>query len=132
MNEKSNDRIDYLKSGRYPAPSGNSVQLLQKLHNEKKLVAAICFAPQFLGRAGILDSHSFTTSCPEEHIKSLGVKNPYPRQNYIEKRVVTDGNVITAKGYAFVDFAIAVCDWFGIIKSNEEREKLIQDFKGSD
>lgn len=107
-------------------------ELLQKLHSEKKLVAAICFAPQFLGRAGILGRHAFTTSCSEEHIKSLGVKNPYPRENYVEKRVVTDGNVITAKGYAFVDFAIAVMDWFGIIRSSEERAKLIQDFKGSD
>ena len=83
-------------------------QLICKIDAEKKLLAAICFGPQYLGRAGILDQHRFTTSCSEETIQSLGVSDPYPRKNYVEARVVRDEHVITAKGSAFVDFAFAI------------------------
>jgi putative intracellular protease/amidase len=88
--------------------------LICKIDAEKKLLAAICFGPQYLGRAGILDQHRFTTSCSEETIQSLGVSDPYPRKNYVEARVVRDEHVITAKGSAFVDFAFAVADYLGI------------------
>lgn len=86
-----------------------------------KLVAAICFAPQFLGRIGILDNFKYTTSCSEEKIKSLGVKDPFNRFNYIESRTVICKNLITAKGYAFVDFSIAVCDYLNIFESDAQK-----------
>ncbi len=54
-------------------------QLIRKIHAEKKLVAAICFGPQYLGRAGILDDHRFTTSCSVDHIKSLQVSRSLPQ-----------------------------------------------------
>jgi putative intracellular protease/amidase len=89
-------------------------RLIQKLDGEGKLLAAICFGPQYLGRAGVLDRHPFTTSCSVEKIQALGVPDPYPRRNYVEERVVCDGNLITAKGHAFVDFAFAIADYLGI------------------
>ena len=89
-------------------------QLICKIDAEKKLLAAICFGPQYLGRAGILDQHRFTTSCSEETIQSLGVPDPYPRKNFVEARVVRDEHVITAKGSAFVDFAFAIADYLDI------------------
>jgi putative intracellular protease/amidase len=89
-------------------------RLLQQLDRERKLLAAICFGPQYLGRAGVLDIRRFTTSCAEETIHSLGVSDPYPRQNYVEARMVRDGHVITAKGSAFVDFAFAIADCLGV------------------
>ncbi len=89
-------------------------RLIQKLDAEHKLLAAICFGPQYLGRAGVLDRHPFTTSCSADKIQALGVADPYPRQQYVEARVVCDGNVITAKGHAFVDFAFAIADYLGI------------------
>jgi putative intracellular protease/amidase len=102
--------------------------LIQHLDREKKLLAAICFAPQYLGRAGILDHHRFTTSCSEDTIKSLQVPDPYPRHNFVEDRVVCDRHVITAKGSAFVDFAFAVCDYLDIYSGrNEEKARLYQE-----
>ncbi len=92
-----------------------------------RLVAAICFAPQFLGRAGILDHYQYTTSCSPEKIKQLGVSDPYPRQNYIMARCVTDRNLITAQGYAFVDFALCVCDYLHIFENETQRyEQLLR------
>jgi len=99
--------------------------LIRKIHDEKKLVAAICFGPQYLGRAGILDTHQYTTSCSIDKIKSLQVPDPFPRNNYVEARVVRDENVITAKGRAFVDFAFAVVDYLDIFSGrNAEKEDL--------
>jgi len=100
-------------------------RLIGKLNSENKLLAAICFGPQHLGRAGILDDRRYTTSCSEATIKSLQVPDPFPRRNYVEARVVRDGNVITSKGGAFVDFAFAVFDYLDIFSGRTaEKERL--------
>ena len=90
--------------------------LIQEMDSQGKLLAAICFGPQFLGRAGVLDRHLYTTSCSEETILQLGVQDPFPRQNFRLGRVVRDGHVITAQGHAPVDFAAQVCRYFGVYK----------------
>ena len=114
-----------------PQPEGLT-ELIRKIHAEKKLVAAICFGPQYLGRAGILDEHRFTTSCSEDTIKSLQVADPYPRKNYLEDRVVRDENVITAKGSAFVDFAFAICEHLNISSSRkQEMARLYAEIMGN-
>jgi putative intracellular protease/amidase len=102
--------------------------LIVKLDHEKKLLAAICFGPQYLGRAGVLDHHPFTTSCSEDKIRSLQVPDPYPRHNYVEARVVCHEHVITAKGRAFVDFAFAIFDYLDVFSGrNGEKDALYQD-----
>lgn len=103
-------------------------QLIRKIHQEKKLLAAICFGPHYLGRAGVLDERHYTTSCSVDTIKSLQVPDPFPRNNYVEARVVCDENVITAKGSAFVDFAFAIADYLDIYSGrNAEKEGLYKE-----
>lgn len=97
--------------------------LANRLVAEGKLVAAICFGPQFLGRAGILHNYLFTTSCSEEKIKSLGCEEPYYRPNYRKERVVIDRNVITAWGEAFVDFAFVVGNYLCIFESKAQLDE---------
>ncbi|MBN1868709.1 DJ-1/PfpI family protein [Candidatus Sumerlaeota bacterium] len=104
-------------------------ELIRKIHGEGGLLAAICFAPQFLGRAGILDDHSFTTSCSEENIEGLGVLDPFPRRNFVDRRVVRDANVLTAQGRAFVDFAFGVCDYLHAFDSPAKMEAMHRDIK---
>ena len=94
-----------------------------------KLVAAICFAPQFLGRAGILSQYRFTTSCSAQKIRQLGVADPFYRENEVDVRCHTDRNVITAKGYAFVDFALAVCDTLQIFETKQLRYEQLERVK---
>ncbi|BCN31886.1 DJ-1/PfpI family protein [Anaeromicropila herbilytica] len=74
------------------------IELIQKLDKDKKLICAICAAPEFLAIAGILDNHSYTTTLDENHYKENGLKNPFPFENYLERNVVRHGNIITAKG----------------------------------
>ncbi len=102
--------------------------LITKLDQEKKLLAAICNGPQYLGRAGILDRITYTTSYGIENVPPLAVAEPFPRQNYIDKRVVQEGHVLTAKGRAFVDFAFAIFDYFDIYAGRQaEKARLYAD-----
>ncbi len=96
-------------------------QIASEMILKGKLVAAICFAPQFLGRAGILQHYKYTTSCSEEKIKQLGCEDPYYRPKYVEARTVVDRNLITAKGYAFVDFTGLVCDYLNVFESEQQK-----------
>jgi putative intracellular protease/amidase len=98
-------------------------KLAVEMVQSNKLVAAICFGPQFLGRAEILKDYKFTTSCSKEKIDQLGCVDPFYRENFEMSRVVIDRNVITAQGYAFVDFAIAVCDYLKIFDSELQKEE---------
>lgn len=106
--------------------------LCQAMAAQGKLVAAICFGPQFLGRAGLLRGRSYTTSCSPEKIRELGVADPFPRESYRPARVVQDGNLITAQGYAFVDFAAAVCRYLHVFSSPEQEYDQLGRVKESD
>lgn len=99
--------------------------LAKRLTEEGKLVGAICFGPQFLGRAGILDTYTFTTSCSPEKVRSFHTWDPYNWKNFVQARVHRDRNVITAQGYAFVDFAKAVCAYLHVFSSAEEEYEMI-------
>ncbi len=94
--------------------------LIREMDRQKKLLAAICFGPQFLARAGALDGRAFATSCTPEHIAALGVEDPFPREGWQMRRVVRDGHVITAQGHAFVDFAMAVCRYLNVYRDEEQ------------
>ena len=94
--------------------------LIRRMDAQGKLLAAICFGPQFLGRAGVLDHRRFTTSCTPDHIAALGVDDPFPRRNQVDRRVVRDGSVITAQGHAFIDFAIEICRYLNVYATPEQ------------
>jgi putative intracellular protease/amidase len=103
-------------------------KLIIKLDQEEKMLAAICHGPQYLGRAGLLDKRKFTTSCSLERINKLGEEDPFPRENYVDQRVVKDGHVITAHGRAFVDFSFEIFDYLDVYQGKyEEREQLFKD-----
>ena len=104
----------------------NSIcDLIQETIKHNKLVAVICFAPQFLGRAGVLAEYQFTTSCSAEKISQLGVDDPFNWDNYLHQRIVVDRNLITAQGFAFVDFAIEVCKYLNVFESDLQLEQQL-------
>jgi len=106
-------------------------RLIRAIDGEQKLLAAVCFGPQYLGRAGILARHRYTTSCTPAHIQLLLAPDPFPRENYVEARIVRDGNVITSKGDAFVDFAFAICDYLDVFAGkHEERDRIYTEMMG--
>ena len=46
-------------------------------------------------------------------------------ENYLNQRTVVDRNVITAQGFAFVDFAVEVCKYLHIFESELQLEQQL-------
>lgn len=109
------------------------IELIQKLNAQNKLLAGICGAGTFfLARAGILNKVSYTTPITrwtEKHMEVFGDADPFPRENYIEKRVVVDKNVITALGTGFIDFSVAICSWLQLFESEEDKQQFMKLYK---
>ncbi|MFW9827274.1 MAG: DJ-1/PfpI family protein [Candidatus Thorarchaeota archaeon] len=112
-------------------PGGNDriikpelIKLVKKLNEEKKMLAAICAGPEFLAKIGVLNGVKYTASAPPEEYKEKKEEDPFPREKYIEDRVVQDGNIITAQGHAFVDFALTIWDWFNLYDNEKEKKEL--------
>jgi len=104
------------------------IELINKLHSKNKLIAAICAAPEFLAKAGILQNHKYTTTINEESRNKM--KDLFPSENFIDKRVVVDKNVITAVGSAYREFGISILDYFESFDNEEERKSYIEMYKG--
>lgn len=74
--------------------------LLELMHNNNKLICAICAAPSILGKRGYLKGKK-ATCYPEFDYCLDGA--------YTGARVETDGNIITSKGMGTaMDFALAI------------------------
>ena len=99
-------------------------QLVNKLNNEKKLIAAICAGPVYLAKMGFLNSRKYTTSLDPQYFEENNEIDPFPRDTYVDARVVQDDNLITAKWHAFIDFALEISDWFNLYDYDSEKEEL--------
>ena len=109
------------------------IELIQGLNAKGKLLGAICAGPRFLAKAGVLDNAKYTTSIAqwtEKHVEQFKENDPFPRENFVFQRVIRDGNIVTAQGVAFVDFAIEVCDWFSLFDDEEDKNNFSKDIRG--
>jgi len=97
--------------------------LVKILHKQKKLIAAICGGPEFLAKIGILDGKKYTTSNYPHEYEEKNEVDPFPRETFVEARVVRDENIITAKGNAFVDFTLEIWDWLDMYDYETEKEE---------
>lgn len=72
---------------------------VKEFNDRGKLVAAICYSPILLAKAGVIDNRKATVYPGKEG------QIPYPRG----EKVVIDGNVITSQGPGTaIDFALAI------------------------
>lgn len=111
-------------------PDQNEIcPVIQYMEKTGKLVAALCFAPQFLGRAGILNEHRFTTTCSRQYIEKIGCEDPFYWDNYEEKRIVVDRNILTANGLAFVDMAEKMSELFCVFESDDARKAYFDEIR---
>ncbi|MEE9377711.1 MAG: DJ-1/PfpI family protein [Candidatus Lokiarchaeia archaeon] len=103
-------------------------KLIKQLNEEKKLLAAICAGPEFLAKSGILKGKNYTTSAEPQAYKEKNEVDPFPRETYVKTRLIQDGNIITAQGYAFADFALKIWDWYDLYDYDGEKEELKKQF----
>ncbi|MGL5756859.1 MAG: DJ-1 family glyoxalase III [Paraclostridium sp.] len=87
--------------------SKNVEKLVKKFNNDKKIIAAICAAPEALESFGILENKN-CTSYP-------GFIKNKDKVNYIEDKVVVeDDNIITSRGPATaIEFGLAILKKLG-------------------
>ena len=105
-------------------------ELIRKLDGQGKLLAAICAGPVFLARAGILQGRKFTHSADAADLARFDASDPFPACGFTGGGVVRDGNVITAPGNLFVDFAGEIMERLGLFSGPQDREEWSKEFKG--
>jgi putative intracellular protease/amidase len=77
---------------------------IKKSYTEGKLVGAICDATVFLGMNGLLNEKKHTSNTREDLI-SAAQGNYTGNENYLDEQAVRDGNLITANGTGYLEFA---------------------------
>ena len=83
-----------------------NIRFLEQFRGDDDLViASISSSPLLLGKAGLLESKKFTHGVFEEFLDAFPVM---PREGVVRTYLVEDGNLITAYGGAFREFAAAV------------------------
>ena len=112
--------------------NGNNQKIIDRIkENPDFIVAAICGATAALADNGILDSRKHTGN-GKEYLKMF-CKN-YKGENFYEyKPVVVDNNLVTASGFASLEFTYEVIKkinvmknetleaWYGLYKTKEEK-----------
>ena len=79
------------------------VPLVKEAIEKKRLVAGICNASVFLGRHGFLN-HVNHTSNGLDYLKQFAGTNYTGESLYINEPAVRAGNIITANGFATLEF----------------------------
>ncbi len=89
------------------------IETVKSLNHKGKLIAAICAGPIVLDKAGVLSGRNVTCY--------PGIEDQLEGINYKVEPVVTDGNIITARGpYYAVHFAIEIVKYLLGEESAEE------------
>ena len=78
--------------------------LLKQAFFDGKIVGAICDATVFLGMNGLLNDKKHTSNTLETLIEAAQ-ENYTGQDNYQNEQAVRDGNLITANGTAYLEFA---------------------------
>ncbi|MDR0784205.1 MAG: DJ-1/PfpI family protein [Propionibacteriaceae bacterium] len=87
------------------------IDFLRTLKGSDILIGAISSAPMLLAKAGLLDDRRYTAGVWEDINRYLDF---IPHHNIDRKPLVRDGNLITAIGSAFREFAVETIRALGI------------------
>ena len=104
-------------------------ELIQHMNADYKLLAATGKGVLHLAWAGVLAGKRFTTDYSEQHVRQSGMPDPFNWANYLDRDVVRDDNVVTAKGCAFIDFAMEVADYLHVFADAAQKQRLANCFK---
>ena len=103
----------------------NIAFLKQFKNDENIIIASISSSPILLAKAGILDDKKFCCGLFEEVIDEYTF---IPRNNLQRKPLCTDGNLVTAIGFAFKEFAIEAAKKAGIKCSDNIFEGITKEY----
>jgi transcriptional regulator GlxA family with amidase domain len=103
-------------------------QVIIRLKEEGKLVCGICGGVFPLVASGILDGKSFAGDLRDykAHPEML------EQVEYTEAAMMINGNVVTAKDNAEIEFAVKLAELSGFYKSEEEMRQTLAHYKNRD
>jgi putative intracellular protease/amidase len=96
---------------------------LRGLNERGKVLAAICGGPVHLGKAGVLQGKRFTTSVYELR------PGDFEGGIFVDEDVVEDGNIITARPNAYVDFALILARRMRTFEDAEDDAETVRVFR---
>ena len=99
-----------------------------KNHNDF-VIGAICAGPLFLSQAGLLKGRKYTNSL---YVEMNEMFEFIEAENNVYETVVEDGNIITAIGEAFCEFAVAIARKTGHNCSDDILKGVAKDYKKED
>lgn len=80
------------------------IPLVRKALDKKVPLGAICGATVFLGMNGFLNEVRHTSNTLDS-LKNAAKENYTGEKNYIRQQAVSDGGIITANGWGYIEFA---------------------------
>lgn len=89
-------------------------QLIRTLHDRGTLVAAICGGPILLAKAGILAGRPYTVGLYRQFRDFLGC---FDEAWFRYQPMVESDNVLTAQGFAFVEFGLRIGERLGAMRN---------------
>ncbi|NHJ12738.1 MAG: hypothetical protein EAX95_03640 [Candidatus Thorarchaeota archaeon] len=98
--------------------------LIREISNSNKEIAAICGGPEFLSNAGIIRGRRITHGHSDEYARVV-----FKDSVLVDKDVVVDGKIITARGQAFAEFAVEIGRQVGLFENEEEAIATLNLFK---
>lgn len=88
-------------------------ELLKHYWKEEIVIGAICFGPVLLAKAGVLSGITISHGLEDEQKNFL--KNILEGVNLVDDPFTHDKNLITAKPWAHIDFAVEFANKLGVI-----------------
>ncbi len=126
------DSIDLLViPGGEPEPLVNNLELksfVEGLVARNKKVAGICGGASLLAGLGVLEGKKCTglTSGKDPTVPEYQY---FSESIFLDDHVVVDGNIITAQGRAYVEFAVELVRQMGLCETEEEYQAGLRYFK---
>ena len=127
------DSIDLLViPGGEPIPLIENRELksfVEDLLRRNKKVAGICGGSCILAGFGVLKGKRCTGLGSGVDSSKTKYYDYYSGSTISDEHVVVDGNIITAQGQAYVEFAVELARQMGLIESEEEYRQTLRWFK---
>lgn len=105
------------------------ISFLRNLNEQDVLIAAISSAPLLLAKAGLLNDTKFTGGIWQNFFDYFEF---LPRENFKAKAVLQDKNIITAIGFANLEFAREVILSLGLAKNTDNYFKEQSEYAEED
>ena len=117
--------------GGEPAPLVGNHELKNFVENliaQNKKVAGICGGASVLAGLGVLKGKK-CTGLASGRDPSLPSYQYFSEANFLDEHVVVDGNIITAQGQAYVEFAIELARQMSLCEKEDDYGEALKWFK---